>query len=93
MTDGPHLFDEYMKRRGVKRADAAKALNTSVSAIHYWINGGQRPRADMREAIEKWSGGEVPADAWMSPEERARIDAVEPPSSERTPVPGKDKAS
>lgn len=70
MTAGPELFDRFLTERGIKRSAAATQLNTSVSAIHYWIKGGQRPRADVRSKIERWSGGEVPATSWLTEEER-----------------------
>jgi hypothetical protein len=78
MTAGPLLFDKFLTERGIKRSAAATQLNTSVSAIHYWIKGGQRPRADVRSKIERWSGGEVPASSWLTEEESEQLSSMEP---------------
>lgn len=77
MPDGPKLFDDYLVAREIKRADAARQLKTSVSAVHYWIKGGQRPRADIRKRIARWTGGEVPESSWLTEEEASALEGTE----------------
>lgn len=97
MSDGAVLLGEYLERKTIKKAKAAEELKTSVSAIHYWLKGGQRPRGDMRDLIESWSSGAVPADSWLTPKERARkADQKahdDEPASERNPTQGKEGAA
>lgn len=85
---GAALLRGYIEKHKLTRSGAARQLMTSAAAIQYWITGAQRPRADARERIEKWSAGEVPSSSWLRPEEAAKLEAVElmrePPAAEDT---------
>jgi hypothetical protein len=78
MVDGPELLRSYIKSHDLKTADVAAALNASISAVHYWLKGGQKPRAEHREDLERWTNGAVPASSWREQEasaERTNVDA------------------
>ena len=80
-----------MRSLGISNAEAARQLGVTPVALHYWLRGIQRPRAEMREVIERWSGGAVQAADWLKESERARIDGTEEahPSPETPTDPGK----
>lgn len=56
-------FSRYIRKRFGEHAqrDAALALEKPPSTISYWVNG-KLPRESERKAVEKWSGGAVPAE-------------------------------
>jgi predicted transcriptional regulator len=73
-----YLLEAFLAEHGLSQAAAAVALGVSGAAITSWIHGDKAPEALSRHAIEKWTGGKVPALAWLSLEERARLEAVVP---------------
>lgn len=83
-TKGAELLASFISDRGLKNADAARAVRVSDVTVHHWIRGTIRPRAEKRDALEVWTGGAVPATAWSKEEERALVDDVEPCAEEPT---------
>lgn len=88
MVNGARLLKAAIKKRKITRAAAARELKTSPAAVQYWIAGAQRPRADARERIEIWSGGDVPAGSWLLGSERDKLDAVRDDAREATGTDG-----
>lgn len=68
---------------------AAKALGTTKSSISLWATRQIQPRAEWRAAIEKWTSGAVPAQAWMTATDRAIVAKVVPHSEQATAAPRK----
>jgi hypothetical protein len=84
MTDretsrGAALLDEFLKSKGRgAAARCAEDLSVSAPTIHDWVSGVKRPKGPRREALEIWTGGAVPRDAWDLAGERAVLDTVKP---------------
>lgn len=77
MVEGHELLKQHIEEtRKITRPAAAAELGVSTTSLHYWVTGGQRPRAFERDLIETWSNGAVPAAAWVTEEERERLAAV-----------------
>lgn len=68
----------FVAARGISAAAAARALGVTPAAINKWVHGSGRPRPEQREAIARWTGGVIAAADWMTEEELAAIEAVEP---------------
>ena len=68
----------FIASRGISAAKAAEALGVTGAALHKWLHGEGRPRIEMRERIERWTGGAIEAASWMTSEERAAVDAIMP---------------
>ena len=78
-TRGALLLGAFLKKNGITRAAAGQALGVADPTVCDWCGGKKRPRHEMRAAIETWSGGAVPADAWMTAaEKRAAAKPVAP---------------
>jgi transcriptional regulator with XRE-family HTH domain len=77
-TEGQRKLVAFVEARGLSYAEAARQLSVTRAVFGEWISGSQRPRAEHRAAIEKWTGGEVPAGSWLTLDEQAQIDAVLP---------------
>lgn len=77
-TPGAVSLGAFLKEQGVTLDAAANALGTTKSAVYQWINGGQRPRGEFRDAIAKWTSGRIHRDTWMTEEERATSSDVVP---------------
>lgn len=70
------LLREFLEARkgALTQAQAAKQLDTSGAALIYYLDGVSRPKSALRERIERWSGGAVPASAWLTDAERAELE-------------------
>lgn len=71
MTTWSEAFTAHLKALGLSQQDAAFTLRrarmrVTQSQISYWCRGS-RPRVEMRERLERWSKGAVPADLPMAP--------------------------
>jgi transcriptional regulator with XRE-family HTH domain len=75
-SEGARLLSQFLESNGLKKADAARALNVAKATVGWWTSGTNSPSALQRKRIERWAG--VPADTWDSPEERAAVEAVTP---------------
>lgn len=89
---GPDLLLALITERRLSRGSVAKALGTSKTSVIFWLQRKQRPEADMREKIARWSGNRVPVEAWRDPDEVAEIASIKPlprrpPSGSRRSVP------
>jgi len=63
----PECFRAYIEKRWPKRPqqEAAFALRTTPSNIHYWCTGTV-PREKWRKRIATWSKGAVPSEMHVS---------------------------
>lgn len=77
---GAALLRDYLDEKHLTRAEAARQIGASAAAVQYWLTGGQRPRADIRQRIEKWTGGLIPADSWLTEDEAQKLAAVHAPT-------------
>ena len=78
--DGPRLLNDFIKSKALTRSRAADQLGIWPSALTQYLNRKQRPRDDIRERIEKWTGGAVPCGSWRKLRELRGIDGVVPES-------------
>jgi len=62
----------FMDRNSISLRSAAATFGVSHPAIKAWREGGAPELDETRRAIERWTGGEVPADGWDSVDERRR---------------------
>ncbi len=77
-TAGALLLGEYLRRHELTQDAAAKHLGVKDPAVCDWVNGWKRPESHLRAAIATWTGGDVPADAWLRDDEMASLAAVVP---------------
>lgn len=77
-TEGQKKLVAFVEARGLSYAEAARQLKVTRAVFGAWIAGSLRPRPEWRTAIERWTGGEVPAGSWFTTDEQAHIDAVLP---------------
>lgn len=62
----------HRERLGLSLRAAARELGCTHVAWMAWEADEKSPSGPFRDAIEEWSGGDVPADAWpLSDRERA----------------------
>lgn len=68
----------FIEKTGVSRREAARQLHVSHPTLLAWIDGSRTPEVGARrEAIERWTSGQVPASSWENDEERAKREAIE----------------
>lgn len=60
--------------RGNKQTTLAKILDCSQPLVAQWLDGTVRPNSADREAMERL--GICEADAWLTAEERVRLDDI-----------------
>jgi transcriptional regulator with XRE-family HTH domain len=60
---------EYRKQRGLKQADVAAAHGVSVAHVSQLENKVVRFTIRLALEVEDWSGGEVPADELLEPDD------------------------
>jgi len=83
-TPGERLA-AFVVATDISAAKAAEAIGVTGAALHKWTHGEGRPRPEMRDRIARWTGGIIPAADWMTDEERAAVEAVEPALSDTLP--------
>jgi transcriptional regulator with XRE-family HTH domain len=73
-ADGLRAFRDSLD---LSLAEAARQLGVSHVTLRNWERGALVPSEDYRRAIETWTGGAVPADAWpVGERERRRLERV-----------------
>ncbi|MFA4972805.1 MAG: hypothetical protein WC683_09345 [bacterium] len=75
---GRALLTAYLQEHRLRKVAVARAIGTSHVAVLYYLTGAKRPDASRRAAIERWTGGAVPAESWLTEEEQAALAAVQP---------------
>ncbi len=73
----PSLLAKFLDANALSLRTAAEGIGTSKTSLIFWLRGDQRPRAEVRAAIEKWTSGAVPA-TWLAPGEVLPVDRVSP---------------
>ena len=72
VTSGADLLGGFLDENGLSLQDAADALSCSKVAVWHWRTGKQRPRPEIRDRIASWTSGVVPADSWLTEDEREK---------------------
>jgi len=72
------LLAKFLRENDLTLADVAKGIACAKSAAGQWLSGIQRPRAEIRDAIQVWTHGVVPAVEWLTSNERSYIKSVRP---------------
>lgn len=75
---GRDLLRGFLRKNKLTQDQAATAMHTTKATVSTWCNGQTQPRAEWRTVIERWTCGLVPADAWMSADDRALVRKVKP---------------
>jgi len=75
---GPEALERWLRTSGAKVTDVVAALNKSAPAIYSWMKKEYRPDRETAERLETFTAGAVPADSWLTKEEREARDAVRP---------------
>lgn len=74
---GGEALSRWLAFHGVPQAVCALALGVSQAAVSDWCRQKKVPEARYRDAIERWTSGAVPADAWASAEERREAERLQ----------------
>lgn len=64
MSSGPQALAAYLAKRKISPQTFAASVGAHRSQIYRALNGDRRPGLDLASAIEKATGGAVPATAW-----------------------------
>lgn len=80
LPDGPARFRAFLAEHGISLREAAASLGFSHITIRAWCRRQAKPReTKLREAIERWTGGAVPSESWLTRKEIIdvrRLDAI-----------------
>lgn len=71
---------KYLVRTNTSQAAMARVFGVSRTAVHLWLGGIRRPSWRHALAIETWTGGAIPARAWLREEQLeafAALDKIE----------------
>lgn len=75
--NAPALLVRFREQNKIAQRAAARVLGISHVTLRSWENGTAVPHPDMREAIERWTRGAVPAERWPITEvEQKLVDAA-----------------
>ncbi len=66
-------FKKFIRSQGLQNVQVARGIGVSKSLVGDWLSGEGSPGPLYRVLLERWTGGEVRADGWFTPEERAQI--------------------
>ncbi len=61
---------DWLGEPGRTQAKLARDLGLSGASVSAWLSGHARPEAHYRIALERITGGAVPATSWMTDKER-----------------------
>lgn len=62
---GRAMFAEWIKSSGYRKGHVSGLIGCSAPSLSGWLNGHREPMPVFRDAIEKVTGGAVPASvAW-----------------------------
>lgn len=74
-TEGARLFDKFLADNDITLGHAAQALGVRSSATILDLRRGQkRPRPDLADRIEIWTGGKVKRRMWYTRSELKALD-------------------
>lgn len=66
MSGMANLLKQYLDGKGLTFSGFARDLGVTDSAVWRWAHGERTPGLDEAYAIEKATGGEVPAVYWLN---------------------------
>ena len=69
-TEGHRLLREYKESTGVRQSEIARAISRTDPTVYAWLNGSSVPDVASAVALEKFTGGAVPIEAWASRRKR-----------------------
>jgi hypothetical protein len=76
---GAELLRKWAQRTGANLKAVGQAIGVSKAAMYAYAQGEYRPSDwQIVEGLERITDGAVPASAWLTDEERARIDGIKP---------------
>ena len=71
---------KYLVKTNTSQAALARVFGVSRTAVHLWLGNIRRPSWRHALAIEAWTGGAIPARAWLREEQLeafAALDRIE----------------
>lgn len=77
-TEGAKALRAFLVANDVLVQWFALAVGANPDLGRRWVGGSVRPDACRRDAIEKWTSGEVPARLWRKPDEQIALNRVKP---------------
>lgn len=86
---GARLLNRFLDTREISIRNAGAALSVTHVAVNDWRKGKAVPGDANKAAIERWTGGEVPFDSWLSAKElkrRRTLEQIEPFSGKGSAV-------
>jgi transcriptional regulator with XRE-family HTH domain len=69
---GSELLVKHLEDSKTSQTDFAQKAGLLASMISHYCNGSRRPGLDAALAIDKASGGKVPASTWSAKKARGR---------------------
>jgi hypothetical protein len=97
-ADARAALKKFIEDRKLTLRSASEGVGVTHPALKMWLDGDAKPSAPHRQAIEKWTDGQVPAELWLEAHEIQKILEIEPcrapivstdvhpPTSESTPT-------
>lgn len=90
LTPAARQLAEMCAPPAMYQSDVARKLGITPQAVSNWIAGNGRPGPVLRGALECLLG--IPASAWMTEDERAKVEGIAPHTASdfAAPVPTGD---
>lgn len=66
----------FLEENSLTQRQLARAIGVSDPVVHNWLSGDRRPRDVHRRGIAAFTRQRIPAEAWLTEEERAEIERV-----------------
>ena len=76
MVTAPKKFAAWLSSHGLRQVQVASTFGVNSATVSYWLSADRVPEQRYREALERWTGGAVAADSWLSSEERRELERL-----------------
>lgn len=63
-TEGHRLLTRWLAATRTRQADVARGVGRSEPSVYFWIAGKSVPDTSSAVALEKFTRGAVPVEAW-----------------------------
>lgn len=73
LPDGPVRLRTFLQQHSISLREAAATLGVSHITIRGWCRRQAKPREPVRAALERWTGGAVPAESWLTRREQIEL--------------------